>query len=421
MDGVAGALREQRGLLAALDARRDRVIASILEHARGLEAADREAAAELLKTAELVGRGEQAAHGRLVLLLAQADRLKAARGGVKAWVATHLDACDGRARGIAEAARRIGAIPELAEPLASGRIGPDTVRALTRTAKAVAGTGRNTTAALTATLATAEHEGVTAAKKQIQILEHTLDPAHGTDLITRQRARSFLRVIELGDGLCRFEAVLDAVRATTLRAAIDLQSADWIRQAQYDHQQPLPQDVRSTEQINANALVRLAEVFHLAPPKLRAARFSPTVLYFATHDAAETAYGDLIPLSELENPDAHRIDVDDDDDGQPVALDGAKIDTDSSARLASPEQRIALAYRDRHCTYPGCARPTTWSLHAHHLIPFNNGGPTVTKNLTLLCPEHHTLTHQKQPEKSPRQPEPRRTPRQAQRSAHTPH
>jgi hypothetical protein len=407
MGGVAGVLREQRGLLAVLDARRDRVVTSILEYARGLDAADREAAAELLETAELVGRGEQAAHGRLVLLLAQVDRVRAARGGVKAWVATHLDASDGRARGIAESARRIGSIPELAEPLASGRIGADTVRALTRTAKAVAGTSRNTTAALAATLATAECEGVTAAKKQLQILEHTLDPDSGVDVIARQRARSFLRVVELGDGLCRFEVVLDAVRATTLRTAIDLQSADWIRRAQHDHQQPLPQDVRTVEQINAQALVRLAEVFHLAPPEVRDAHFSPSVLYFASRDSAETVYGDLIPLSTITNPDPHHLEVD--DDGQPTALDGADIDTDSSARLASREQRVALAYRDRHCTYPGCSRPTTWTLNATHVVPFRNGGPTVMRNLTLLCSEHHTLTHQGQGENSPRQREPRRT------------
>jgi hypothetical protein len=393
MGSEAEVLREQRELLAALDARRDRIIATILDLARGLDALDREAGAELLEAAEQVGRREQADHGRLILLLAQADRVKATRGGVKAWVATHLDACDGRARGIAESARRIGAVPELAGPLASGRVGADTVRALTRTAKAVAGTNRDTAAALAATLATAECEGVTAAKKQIQILEHTLDPGASVDLIARQRRRSFFRVVELGDGLCRFEAVLDAVRATTLRSAIDLQAADWIRQAQYDHGQPLPEDVGSVEQINAHALVRLAEVFHLAPPEVRAAHFSPTVLYFASHDTdtAETVYGDLIPLSTITHPDAHRIDVD--DDGQPVAVDGVEIDTAPAARLASREQRTALACRDRRCTFPGCARPTTWSLNAHHVLPFSNGGPTVMKNLTLLCSEHHSLAH----------------------------
>jgi hypothetical protein len=393
MEGLAGVLREQRERLAVLDARRDQVIARILDHARNLDASDRGAAAELLETAELIGRGEQAAHGRLIMVLAQADRVKAARGGVKAWVAAHLDACDGRARGVAESVRRIGAVPGLAGPLVSGRVGADTVRVLTRAAKAVAGTGRDTAAVLTATLATVERVGVTAAKKHVQVLEHTLDPGRGKQVIARQRARSFFRVVELGDGLCRFEAVLDAVRATTLRSAIDLQTADWIRRAQYDHAQPLPGDVGSVEQINAHALVRLAEVFHLAPPKVRAARFSPSVLYFASRDTAETVYGDLIPLSEIKNPDAHRIEVD--DDGQPVTLDGANLDTAPTARLASREQRTALAYRDRHCTYPGCARPTTWSLNAHHLVPFRNGGPTVMNNLTLLCSEHHTLAHRR--------------------------
>jgi hypothetical protein len=384
-------LREQRELLAVLDARRDQVVASILGLARVLDVSDRGAAAELLEAAEQFGRVEQAAHGQLILVLAQADRVRAARGGVTAWVATHLDACDGRARGIAESARRIGAIPELAEPLSSGRVGADTVRALARAAKAVAGTGRSTAAALTATLATAEREGVAAARKQVRVLEHSLDPGSGKDLIARQRERSFFRVIELDDGLCRFEVVLDAVRATTLRSAIDLQAADWIRRAQYDHERVLPGDVGSVEQINAHALVRLAEVFHIAPPEVRAAHFSPTVLYFTSQHAAETVYGDLIPLTAIENPDAHRIEAD--QDGGPVALDGVEIDTEPAARLASRKQRTALAYRDRHCTHPGCTRPTTWSLHAHHLVPFSNGGPTVLKNLALLCSEHHTLAH----------------------------
>jgi hypothetical protein len=81
-------------------------------------------------------------------------------------------------------------------------------------------------------------------------------------------------------------------------------------------------------------------------------------------------------------------------DGQPVLLDGKPIDENPTARLASPAQRTALAFRDRHCTYQGCSRPPTWSLNAHHKIPYGEGGPTDLRNLTLLCAEHHTLTHQ---------------------------
>ena len=360
MDGVAEVFREQRELLAELDAHRDQIIATILDFARNLDASDREAAAELLETAEQIGRREQAAHGQLILLLAQADRVRAAKGGVKAWVATHLDTCDGRARGIAESARRIGAIPELAEPLSSGRIGADTVRALTRTAKAVAGTGRDTTAALTATLATVEREGVTAAKKQIQILEHTLDPGRGEDLIARQRRRSFFRVVELGDG-----------------SAIDVQSADWIRRAQYDHEQPLPEDVGSTEQINAHALVRLAEVFHIAPPKVREARFSPTVLYF--HRARHRRDRVRGPDSALGDRESRRA----------PARDRRGRGAGGAGRGENRHRTDLAAGQPGTANHTGLPRPT---LHLRrvrapdHLIPFSNGGPTVMKNLTLLCP-----------------------------------
>ena len=391
-------LREQRRLLVELDARRDQVVATALEAARGLDASDRDGAAELLEVAGAIGRRGQADHGRLVLLLAQADRIKAARGGVKAWVATHLDVSDGRARDIAQAARRIGAVPELAEPLSSGEIGAGTVSVLSRAAKAVNGTGRDKTATLTAMLTTAQSDGVTEAQKQVRVLEHTLDPGSGEEIITRQRARSFLRVLELEDGLCRFEILLDAVRATVLRSAIDQQAADWIRRAQYDGEQPLPQDVRSVEQINAQAVTRLAEVFLTAPSRVRGAAFTPSVLFFAPANPtvddplAETVYGTAVPRSTI-GPTARLLEID--AEGQPVTLDGVKIDTDPHARHANPAQRTGLAYRDRHCTYPGCTRPPTWSLHAHHRIPYSNTGPTVMGNLALLCPEHHTLTHRK--------------------------
>lgn len=395
MGGTAEVLREQRELLVELAARSDAVVSRVLELARELEAADRASAAELMGIAELVGQREQAGQGQLILLLAQADRVKAARGGVKAWVATHLDVTDGRAKAVAQAARRIGAIPELAQPLCSGEVGTGTVSVLSRAARAVKGTTRETTATLTAMLDTARSEGVSEAHKQVRVLEHALDPGSSEDIIARQRARSFFRVIELEDGLCRFEIVLDAIRATVLRSAIDQQSADWIRQAQYDGAQPLPEDVCTVEQINAQAVTRLAEVFLDAPPEVRGARFTPAALIFASagDPVAETAYGDAVPYSVVDPESAQVLQVDEDD--QPVTLAGEKIDTDPGARHASPQQRTALAFRDRHCSYPGCSRPSTWSLHAHHRIPFSMGGPTVIRNLSLLCSEHHILTHER--------------------------
>jgi hypothetical protein len=379
--------------LIAANAVVEEQIERFLESARAIDPGDRESAGVLLKVARFVGQGEQARHGQLIQLLGHADRIKAHRAGVKAWVATHLDVSEGRARGIGQAARRVGVLPELAGALSSGRVGADTIRALSRTVKAVEGTGQDQATALTATLETAKREGVGAANRQVRVLEHTIDPGGSEELLMRQRAKSFARVVELEDGMCRFDILLDPIRATTVRAALDQTVADWIRRRQFDGVDPIPADARSTEQIGAQAVARLAEVYLAASPEQRGAQFSTEVLFTAPLDGDElatSAYGALVPRTAIP---AQRVRLLETKDGEPVLLDGEEIDRDPTARLASAAQRVALAFRDRHCTYPGCSRPPTWSLHAHHKIPYGQGGATTVQNLSLLCSEHHTAVH----------------------------
>ena len=108
---------------------------------------------------------------------------------------------------------------------------------------------------------------------------------------------------------------------------------------------------------------------------------------------AVSAYGALVPLTDLppmQDCARHHLFT---DHGQPRVLDDVDIDIDPHARLASPAQRIALAYRDRCCTYPGCDRPATWSLDAHHVRAYSEGGETTMANLTLVCSQHHTTIH----------------------------
>ena len=194
--------------------------------------------------------------------------------------------------------------------------------------------------------------------------------------------------------MCRFDVLLDPIRATTVRAALDQTVADWIRRRQFDHVDAVPDDVRSTEQMCAQAVMRMAEVYLAASPEQRGAQFSTEVLYTApldTDELATSVYGVLVPRAAIPAPRAHLLQT---KDGEPVLLDGEEIDRNPGARLASWAQCIVLAFRDRHCTYPGCSRPPTWSLHAHHEVPYRDGGGTVVKNLSLLCSEHHTLVHQ---------------------------
>ena len=399
METMAARISEQISAFDAATAAATESISSLLDLARELSLDDREAASLLLDAAKAVGVATQAREGQLVQLLAQADRVQANRAGLAPWIATHLDATANKARAIAQSAKRVGAVPELREVLSSGAIGADTIRALTRTAKAVAHTSIDQADSLAKTLDLAAREGVTAANRHIRVLEESLDPGRAEKLLAKQRQRSFARITQVESGMTRIECLIDPERATTMRAAIDLYTADVIRTRQYDGRgDVLPGDIRSTEQIQAHALVRMAEVFLNADPEVRGAKFTAPMLYHAPlfpdgSGMAESVYGELIPLSEVapaEHPAAHLVEH---VDGQPVLLDGKPIDRDPTARLASAAQRIALAFRDRKCSYPGCDRPPTWALHAHHVTPHSKGGPTTMANLALYCAEHHTLVH----------------------------
>jgi hypothetical protein len=52
--------------------------------------------------------------------------------------------------------------------------------------------------------------------------------------------------------------------------------------------------------------------------------------------------------------------------------------------------RRAVAFRDRHCRFPGCDQPVA-ACQPHHIIPRAQGGPTSLTNLLLLCTFHHLI------------------------------
>ncbi len=52
---------------------------------------------------------------------------------------------------------------------------------------------------------------------------------------------------------------------------------------------------------------------------------------------------------------------------------GPVLDVGRAHRFFTPAQRTALWARDRGCRFPGCTAPWT---HAHHITPWQQGGPT---------------------------------------------
>src|SRR3984957_5216869 len=213
-----------------------------------------------------LGQAAQALHGHLVVMLAEGDRLAIAAGGGGPWLASVLDFPQGRARALVEDARRLSGMPEVEAELCSGRIGEDTVRALSRTVKAVRRTDLDPLEEVVETLRISRERGAKAGLERVRVLEERTDPGSIEQRHAQQRERSYARFGSVGDGeMWRFEILLDPLRGAILCAALELQSSAFIRARQIDGIELVPDDVRSTEQMNAEAVTRLAQVFLDAP------------------------------------------------------------------------------------------------------------------------------------------------------------
>lgn len=76
----------------------------------------------------------------------------------------------------------------------------------------------------------------------------------------------------------------------------------------------------------------------------------------------------------------------------PIVLgsDSEILDVGRTQRLVTAPIRAALEQRDHGCAFPGCDKPPR-ACHAHHIVPWWNGGDTALANLVLVCPHHHGI------------------------------
>ncbi len=68
------------------------------------------------------------------------------------------------------------------------------------------------------------------------------------------------------------------------------------------------------------------------------------------------------------------------------------LDVGRRTRLVTPAQRRALIARDQTCTEDGCDIPGEW-CDVHHIIPWQDGGPTDLEHLEFRCRTHHLKRH----------------------------
>ena len=74
-----------------------------------------------------------------------------------------------------------------------------------------------------------------------------------------------------------------------------------------------------------------------------------------------------------------------------ITENGLPVSVGRSQRIVPERTRNIVLHRDGGCRVPGC--DASHHLEIHHIVHWEDGGPTDTWNLIALCPRHHRLHH----------------------------
>jgi hypothetical protein len=244
------------------------------------------------------------------------------------------------------------------------------------------------------------------------------DDIDAAGVVERERVRHeqrYLRVFKRHDGMVRVDGLLapesgGAEVLATFEAITSPRRGGprLVDKGEQERAQRILNDPRTTEQLQADALVELIRLGAAVDPgqlvggKKPAVRVLTTVheLTTGTADNGATGAGAGSGIGRIEgHPDAISIDTVRRNICETGILpllfddDGQAVNVGRDLRLFTARQRIALAARDGGCRFPGCDRPPSW-CEAHHIDQWwRDDGRTDLADGILLCRHHHMLVH----------------------------
>jgi hypothetical protein len=284
-------------------------------------------------------------------------------------------------------ARRLRDLPACWALFESGRLGED---AMVRIARRVPAARDAEVAALAPSLLVAQLD---------RLLRSLPEQPDGTDRPPAPEPERVLRLRDGRDGWLRGQFCLPADEGALVRLGLTT-----ARDAEYRDRNDLPDPHPDTEAVEAagaravswaDGLVRMAsEAADALDPTLRRTgqrgERNTVVLHIdldpdGTLGPAQLETGPVIP-----DPIARYLACDARIQVMTHRL-GQLIGIHPTERTPNRAMRRYLTRRDQGCTHPLCTQ-RLW-LHAHHIVHWEHGGPTLPANLVLLCPRHHRALH----------------------------
>lgn len=320
-----------------------------------------------------------------------------ARSGA-AWLARNTEVSRGAAAAELRIAKRLRTMPHLAEASQSGTLGAEKVAAISHT------TDHDTGGQLAELFARDETQLVEASKAlsvdacraAVRYWRHCADDTTATKDAAYHHHQRHLRLSRTFDDAWDINGRLEPATGEMLNNRLN-QQMDQLRRAEQGTLRD--DDTGSTPaQRRADALI---ELIGAAP---------------AADDTDNDGTNRPLPLVIVDIP----LETLEDRSGEPATLpDGTTVAPETISRMLcetglaglvrraghftidlgrtsytpTRAMRRAVAHRDQHCVFPGCDRPAGW-CDAHHLWPWEKGGPTALWNLAMLCRFHHHLVHE---------------------------
>ena len=354
------------------------------------------------------------AEGYLVGLVARYGELEGP--GAAATVCHQFGISAYRARQLARTAQGVGAMPQILGAVQHGRISADQGGMVAESHKRAPMSEQDQQELLEL----GGWQGHDDFKKTVAAREDQRRADHGMGRTERQRARRSLKVFDGAGGMVVVHGELDQVSGDRFKIALGAMSDKMlVDDTAYD-------PIRTFEQRNADALVALVtqQPANSANPNPWAGvpdcgpRPQKTVLVVtAEYDAIEGRLKNagLIDGTPIDLDELRRIACEADIVPMIFGSDGQPLYVGRAQRAPTKAQKLALYKRDRRCV--GCGlRPQI--CDAHHIVPWDQNGPTDITNLVLLCPRchtkihkhHHTIQHNPQTGRYHLQPPPRPSP-----------
>jgi len=215
---------------------------------------------------------------------------------------------------------------------------------------------------------------------------HRADPQGVTDAQRQAVEERYLRFTDGADGTVYVKGAFDSAAGATIKTAMEPMA------------QPLGDgDLRSRERRYGDAWVEMAA--HsldtgIVPqhgsvrPHVQVTTTLETLQGLIGAPAGEMALS--LPISAKT---VQRFACDSSITRVLLGADSAVIEAGRAKRVVAGGTRRLLDARDKHCRWPGCERPASWSA-AHHILHWAQGGKTDLSNMILLCQHHHWMVHE---------------------------